>query len=135
MVAKRLTKIEGVRREYGHLVEVIGHEDADVAITGWGTTAAVIRHAVARKLAEGARIKAFFPKMLCPMPDARMREVLAGVRKVIVCEMNATGQYANIVRHRYKKEVHAVLKDHGVPFKPSEITPHIDMALEETVWI
>jgi len=135
MVTKRLAKIEGVRREYGHLVEVIGHEDAELAVTGWGSAAAVIRHAVVRKLAEGARIKAFFPKMLCPMPDAAMQKALAGVRKVIVCEMNATGQYANIIRHRYHKDVQAVLKDQGIPFRPAEITPAIDMALQETVWI
>jgi len=133
MVDKRLHKIEEVRKEYADEIEMIGHEDAEIALTGWGTTAAVIRHAVTRKLKEGAHIKAFFPKMLCPMPDAAMRHHLHGVRKVIVCEMNAIGQYASIVRNRYGVEVLAVLKDLGEPFKPGEITPHIDMAIEGIV--
>ena len=89
-----------------------------------------------RKLKEGAQIKAFFPKMLCPMPDQAIKKQLHGVRHVIVCEMNATGQYARIIRNRYHQEnVLAVLKDQGVPFKPREVTPYIDALLEETVRI
>ena len=134
MVEKRLTKIEWIRHEYGKEIEVIGDPDAPIALTGWGPTAAVIRHAVLRKLKEGAPIKAFFPRMLCPMPDAAIRRQLIGVRKVIVCEANATGQYASILRHRYHLDsVHAVLKDLGVPFRPGDITRHIDMVLEEAV--
>jgi 2-oxoglutarate ferredoxin oxidoreductase subunit alpha len=136
MVEKRLTKIEWIRHEYGKEIEAIGEPDAEIAVTGWGPTAAVIRHAVLRKLNQGAPIKAFFPRMLCPMPDVAIRKQLAGVRKVIVCEGNATGQYANIIRHRYHMDdVHAVLKDVGVPFSPGDITKHIDMVLEEAVRI
>ena len=133
MQEKRHTKFEAVRREFGEYVEVIGHPDADIALTAWGTTAAVMRHAVLRKLEEGARVKAIFPRMLAPMPDVAMQKHLASVRQVVVCELNDEGQYANIVRHRYHKPVHAVLKDHGVPFKPSEITPQIEAALKEVV--
>ncbi len=135
MTAKRKAKYESIRREYGGAVEVIGYPDAEVAVSAWGTTASVMRHAVLRKLNEGARIKAIFPKILSPMPDAAMERHLSGVRKVVVCEMNDTGQYAKIVRHRYHKEVQAVLKDRGLPFKPSEIVPQIDAALEEVVRI
>jgi len=132
MVDKRLQKIEEIRLEYGDEMEVIGDPDAELALTSWGPTASVVRHAVMRKLRQGAPIKAFFPRMLCPMPDHAMRKQLQGVRRVIVCEMNAEGMYAKIIRHRYNQRgVHAVLKDQGVPFRPADITPYIDMALEE----
>ena len=130
-----MQKFESIRREYGDEVEVIGDPDAEVVVTGWGTVAGVIRHAVSRKLNQGASIKAIFPKMLSPMPDLAMQRHLHGVRQVVVCEMNDTGQYANIVRHRYNKNVHAVLKDHGVPFYPGEIVPQLDMALSQLVRI
>ncbi len=135
MLDKRATKFEEVRREYGEEVEVIGDDEAEVAITGWGTTAAVIRHAVTRALNDGASVKAIFPKMLSPMPDVAMRRHLHGVKRVICCEMNDTGQYANIIRHRYGVNVHAVLKDRGVPFSPGEITPYIEMAIKAQVRI
>jgi 2-oxoglutarate/2-oxoacid ferredoxin oxidoreductase subunit alpha len=135
MLDKRLAKFEEIRREYGEEVEVIGDNEAEVAITGWGTTAGVIRHATVRALNEGAPIKAIFPKMLSPMPDNAMRRHLHGVKRVICCELNDSGQYANIIRHRYGVNVHAVLKDHGVPFAPGEIKPYIDMAIKGEVRI
>lgn len=135
MQEKRANKLEEIRREYGEEVEVIGDANAEVAITGWGTTAAVIRHAVIRALNDGASVKAIFPKMLWPMPDVAMRRHLQGVKRVICCELNDTGQYASIIRSRYGANVHAVLKDHGVPFAPGEITPHIEMAIKGQVRI
>jgi 2-oxoglutarate ferredoxin oxidoreductase subunit alpha len=117
-------------------MEVLGDPDAELALTAWGPTASVVRHAVMRKLRKGAPVKAFFPRMLCPMPDVAMRKQLQGVRRVIVCEMNAEGMYAKILRHRYNQRgVHAVLKDLGEPFRPGDITPYIDMALEEATRI
>jgi 2-oxoglutarate ferredoxin oxidoreductase subunit alpha len=136
MVDKRLQKIEEIRREYDGDVEMLGDPDAELALTSWGPTASVVRHAVMRKLRDGAPIKAFFPRMLCPMPDNALRRHLHGVKRVIVCEMNAEGQYAKIIRHRYNQRgVHAVLKDQGLPFRPADITPYIDMALEEATRI
>jgi 2-oxoglutarate ferredoxin oxidoreductase subunit alpha len=131
-VDKRLQKIEEIRQEYGDEIETIGDPDAEIALTSWGPTASVVRHAVLRKIQQGAPIKAFFPRMLCPMPDKAMRKQLQGVKRVLVCEMNAEGQYAKILRHRYGlRGVHGILKDHGMPFLPGEITPYIDMAVEE----
>lgn len=72
-------------------------DDAKIAIFSYGTVARAAYQAA--KMAREKRIKvgAIQPLTIWPFPDAKLRETLADVKKVIVAELNM-GQLVNEVR-------------------------------------
>jgi len=131
MMNKRWSKVETARREMLGLenaVEQWGDDDAAIGIMGWGSSLGPVKEAMARAQAEGYRVAALFPKVLFPMPDARIRNFIAGRRAIIIPELNLLGQFARVVEHRYthelvrdKVDVISLNKYQGLPFRPVEI--------------
>jgi 2-oxoglutarate ferredoxin oxidoreductase subunit alpha len=72
-------------------------EDAHIAVISYGTVSRSARQAI--QIARGRRLKIGAIQLLTiwPFPDAKLRELLSGVRKVIVAELNM-GQLVHEVR-------------------------------------
>lgn len=73
-------------------VETYASEDADVVFVMMGSFASKARDAVDRLRAAGQSVGLVRPRLLRPLPDAALRQALAGRRAVVVVDQNlATG--------------------------------------------
>jgi 2-oxoglutarate ferredoxin oxidoreductase subunit alpha len=128
MVELRQAKIDAIAADIPP-TEVVGDEDADVLIVGWGSTWAAIDAAVQRTRRAGHRVAWTHLVHLSPLP-ADLGDVIARYRKVVVPELNS-GQLTSLLRSRYLVDARAVTKVQGLPFKSREIEAAIDQALSE----
>lgn len=128
MTRKRFRKLESALDdiEAWHMFEEWGDPDAALGIVGWGSTSGPVREAMARAQANGIQVAAFYPKALWPLPARSLRAFLQKRAKIIVPEMNYTGQFAGMLRARmqeYGVEIPVVKlnKYGGVPFTMREV--------------
>jgi len=131
MLAKRAKKLEGILKWPG-LVRTYGAENPEVAVIGWGSEEGVIREAVERAVAQGIKVGALHPKILSPFPTQIIHDYLArGVKRVIVPELNWSGQFANLLKqHIYPRQVEIIsmAKGGGIPWSPNEVLAQIKEA-------
>ncbi len=131
MMAKRAKKVETARRmlaDWKMTSRRWGDEGAEYGIIGWGSTRGAVREAMDRLRAEGHKIEAIYPHTLLPMPDAAMRDFLRTKKRILVPELNYSGQFGRMIEHRYYRElmaqqakIYPLRKDQGIPFKIREI--------------
>jgi len=113
MTDKRLKKLDGVKDD---VIEptLIGPEDSDSIVVCWGSTRHIVEEAVASLGRDDTAVLHF--GQVYPLPG-RTKELLGGVKKVIVVEGNATGQFARILKIHADIDVdHKILKYDGLPF-------------------
>ena len=131
MMAKRAKKLEGVL-QLPWIVKTYGAEHPEIAVIGWGSGEGVIRETVALAQEAGLKVGALHPKILWPFPSKIINDYLAnGVRKVIVPELNYSGQFAALLKQHLKRtdvEVISMAKGGGIPWKPGEILEQIKEA-------
>ena len=100
------TKVEDHMDEIG-LVEADLDEGADVLVVSYGITARAVKEAVHRGRREGLSISSLTIHSLWPVPEGAILNVLEGVERVVVPELNL-GQYAReierVVQGRAKVE-------------------------------
>ncbi len=121
MTRKRYGKFEAVERVSNELVQLYGEEHPEIGVIGWGSTEGVIREAIQMALAEGLSVGALHPKILYPLPLARLRDFITGTKAVIIPEVNFTGQWATLLRKRFAYDFIQLNKCIGLPFTPKEI--------------
>src|ERR1044071_2995935 len=103
--------------------KLIGPEQADVTLVGWGSTAGVIREAV-EKLAgeEGIVANQLAIKWIVPLHAAEIGKILASSKKVIIVENNQSGQFARYLRGETGFTAHGHIRKYdGEPFMPHHI--------------
>jgi len=120
MMPKRHRKLETLREEMDSLPRY-GAEKADIGIIGWGSTEGAIREAVDRALANGIKVAAVHPKVLSPLPEKPLMDFISSVNKVVVAELNYTGQFFHYLKSRLGAQVILFNKYAGIPFTPGEI--------------
>ncbi|MGC8667573.1 MAG: 2-oxoacid:acceptor oxidoreductase subunit alpha [Chthonomonadales bacterium] len=127
MKAKRFRKLDTCNRERGRdFVHFWGEPgEAEVGIIAFGATEGVIREATERARAEGFRVAHLHLKMLNPLPVEIIEEFGARCRKILVPELNWSGQLANWLRVNTSLKLHKFHKDEGIPFIPNEIYQQI----------
>ncbi len=106
-----------------------GARDAEIGIIGWGSTEGAIREALAQAEAKGYKVAALHPRILNPLPDAAIREFLKPLKRVIIPEMNYTGQFAHLLRSRYPIDPVQLDVCEGRPIKVCEILEVIEEAV------
>ncbi len=103
--------------------EVVGPEDADLLVVGWGSTFGAIRAGV-NNAARGGYVSAHVHlRHLNPFPP-NLGEILERYPKVLVPELNR-GQLARLLRGEYLVPTISLSKIQGLPFKASEISSKI----------
>jgi 2-oxoglutarate ferredoxin oxidoreductase subunit alpha len=126
MVKTRAKKIANIAKEIPEL-KVMGPEEGDLLVIGWGGTYGSIITAVQREQRKGHKVAQAHLRYLNPMPR-NTGEVLKRYRKILVPELNA-GQLRLILRAQFLVDAIGLNKIQGRPFLVSEIEQKIEELL------
>lgn len=127
MKRKRFRKMETLLRERGDaMVRVWGDPgEVEVGIIAFGSTEGVIREATERARAEGYKVGHLHLRMLSPLPVDPINAFAARCKRILVPELNFTGQLAGWLRVHTDIRFTPFHKDEGIPFIPNEIYQQI----------
>jgi len=115
---------------YIPLQEVIGEDEADLLVIGWGGTYGHLLTAVHDLQAEGKSVSLVHFNYIQPLPR-NTEEILRRYKKVVVAEIN-NGQFANYLRQNFNGiEFLQFNKVMGLPFTVAELSDHFNKLMEE----
>ncbi len=118
---KRLAKLKGLAQELNGITTA-GPKDAPLTLACWGSSLGPVQEAAARLTASGVPARMVHFSELWPFPQAAVADALEGTRKLVMVEMNATGQFNRLLRQETGIQAdHLVLKYDGAPFTPEYI--------------
>ena len=128
MSAKRHKKLAALAQDplVANLASTFGDEDAEIGVICWGSTAGPVREAVKAAADRGIAVKALVPKLLNPLVHSELKPFLGSIRKLLVPEMNFTGQLASLLRSTYRVPTIRLNAVKGVPFCSQEILEKIE---------
>ena len=119
--------------------EVVGGDEGDLLIVGWGSTKGAIEEAAARLRDEGARVSSMHLRFLQPLPPG-IGEAMARFRKVLTIESNWSDRpddaiidgnnrrysaLAMMLRARFLVDVDCWSQVRGAPIRPGAIVDAI----------
>jgi 2-oxoglutarate/2-oxoacid ferredoxin oxidoreductase subunit alpha len=136
MTDKRREKLVALSKRLP-LPEVIGDQEGDLLLVGWGSTYGPIKETVLRLRAEGHKVGAADLRHLHPLP-AGLGELFARYKKVVVVEMNDKGVYgfgqlAMLLRASLADpRITSLCKTDGLNFRIREILTHAEKVLSES---
>jgi len=110
--------------------ELIGDDEGDLLVVGWGGTYGALRNAVQEMQGEGKKVSLCHFNYINPLPE-NTAEVFSKFKRICVCELNF-GQFLNYLKIKhpdFKYDQYNKLK--GLPFKVSELTKKFNQILEE----
>jgi 2-oxoglutarate ferredoxin oxidoreductase subunit alpha len=129
MMEKRARKFE-LARLAAPEAHYYGDQDADLGILCWGSTYGTVVEAIDVARSRGIRVAAMAPRMLWPLPDHQIKPFMDSKRVVIVPELNHSGQFAQLLRARYLREVESVLDVRGGVFTVERLVRAIEGVLQ-----
>ena len=121
MTAKRLRKLDTLINIEKVSIAHYGNENAELGIIGWGSTEGAVRVALNQAQKNGYNVAACYPKLLHPLPEKELAGFIRKHKKILVSEINATGQFARILKERFGITPIQLNKCGGIPFLPKEI--------------
>jgi 2-oxoglutarate ferredoxin oxidoreductase subunit alpha len=130
MVEKRARKMQGATKDVTP-PKLVGPENADVTLVGWGSTAGVIREAVERLAGEeGIVANQLAIKWIVPLHAAEIGAILGRSKNVILVENNQSGQFARYLRSETGFDAHGHIRKYdGEPFMPHHIVEAVKAQL------
>ncbi|ULB33144.1 MULTISPECIES: 2-oxoacid:acceptor oxidoreductase subunit alpha [Proteiniphilum] len=130
MVNIRRNKIEKIA-DFIPDQKVMGDENADTLIVGWGGTYGHLLEASLRIRDNGKKIAFTQFKHISPLPR-NTYDLLKKYKKVIVAEQN-NGQFAAYLSGKFQdlKNIHRFNRVEGQPFKVSELVKEFTKIMEE----
>jgi 2-oxoglutarate ferredoxin oxidoreductase subunit alpha len=118
---KRLRKLKGLVQELDGITTA-GPDDAPLTLTCWGSSLGPVAEAVARLNADKTPARIVHFSELWPFPKAKATHALGRPKKLVMVEMNATGQFNHLLRQETGMNAdRLVLKYDGTPFTPEYI--------------
>jgi 2-oxoglutarate ferredoxin oxidoreductase subunit alpha len=99
MNAKRYRKLDAIAKKYP-LFRRFGAENPELGIVCWGSSAGAVREAIDVLNARGARVAAFVPKMIEPLPAAELQKFVDSCANVLVVELSHAAQFHQYLRTR-----------------------------------
>ena len=129
MTAKRFRKLETAATELANdplNVKELQDPKAKVGVIGWGSTQGAIHDAVLRARKKSIRVRWLQCKLLNPLPREQISTFLDGLKKILVPELNYTGQFAKLLRMNFTVEPTSFNKSEGLPFRADEILRKIE---------
>ncbi|MBR8536502.1 2-oxoacid:acceptor oxidoreductase subunit alpha [Carboxylicivirga sediminis] len=129
MVEIREEKVQRVANVVPEL-ELLGDEDADVLVVGWGGTFGHLFTAVDELANEGHKLALAHFNYIKPLPR-NTYEVLKRYKKIVVCELNL-GQFADYLTMNFPDiQTQRFNKVQGQPFTVVELKEHFKTLLED----
>ena len=127
MTELRAEKVQRVAQDIPP-TEVLGPDEGEVLVVGWGSTKGAIDTAVRRLQAEGAAVSSLHLRHLSPLPDD-LGDRIARFDQILVPELN-NGQLVRVLRDRYARRCEGLNKVQGQPFQAREIEQRIQSLLD-----
>ena len=122
MQEKRMAKLDAIRQSLPP-PQLEGPAEAEVTLVGWGSTWGAIHEAVEQLAEAGLSANHLHLKYLFPFQAEAVTNLLAKSRRIIVIEVNSSGQFARHLRAETGINADAtILKYAGEPFTPGYIT-------------
>lgn len=125
MTEKRFGKFE-LARKAAPPAHYYGDQDSDVGILCWGSVWGTVVEAIDAAAAKGMKVAAMAPRMVWPLPDDQILPFIESKRVVLVPEMNYTGQFAQLMRARYLRELVSVVDYSGGVFTVARLVQEIE---------
>jgi 2-oxoglutarate ferredoxin oxidoreductase subunit alpha len=119
MQEKRLRKLKAAGDERWFFRH--GPADADVGVMAWGSVVGAAREAVEMANISGAKAALFYTVILNPLPEDEIRGFVKPIRRLIVPELNHTGQFARLLRARFLIEPVSLAWAGAGPFPAHDI--------------
>jgi 2-oxoglutarate ferredoxin oxidoreductase subunit alpha len=118
---KRLRKLAGLAGELDGIT-TSGPDDAPLTLACWGSSLGPVAEAVTRLNAESTPARMVHFSELWPFPAQAVARSLGRPQKLVMVEMNATGQFNRLLRQETGIGAdHLVLKYDGAPLTPEYI--------------
>ncbi len=128
MVEKRLKKLEEVKKNVIP-PDLIGSEDYETLVIGWGSTCNAITEALTS--IDDKNISFLHYKQVYPLHE-KTKEYLEKAKKLIIVENNVTSQFGKLIKLYTGLEIeNKILKFTGMPFSVEELTEKIKQVVEE----
>jgi 2-oxoglutarate ferredoxin oxidoreductase subunit alpha len=99
MNAKRHRKLDAIARKYP-LFRRFGAVKPELGILCWGSSEGPVREAVQRMNDAGARVAAFVPRALSPLPASELQAFVDSCDSILIVELSFEGQF-----HRYLRSL------------------------------
>lgn len=132
MNAKRYRKLDAIARKY-RLFDRFGPETAELGILCWGSSAGTVREVVEKMNGAGARIAAFVPRMLMPLPVEDIEAFVASCDSVLIVELSYSRQFQQYLRTQLdlpRERTSFFARSGGKPLGVSELIRQIEMRLQ-----
>jgi 2-oxoglutarate ferredoxin oxidoreductase subunit alpha len=102
--------------------ELVGVQDAEVTLVGWGSTYGVINEAVEMLNDRGVSANHLQIKWIVPFHAAAVIDILSHAKRIIMVENNYSGQFARYLRSETGISAHGHIRKYdGEPFMPHHI--------------
>jgi 2-oxoglutarate ferredoxin oxidoreductase subunit alpha len=124
MVETRQKKIERIANDIPK-AKIMGNEDADLLVIGWGSSYGAIKSAVDQKNSEGARVAYVHLKHLNPLPS-NLGEIIEKYDTILVPEMNLGQLLRTILHSKFFKPLLGLNKVQGLPFRTLDMKSKIE---------
>jgi len=130
MTEKRYRKLELLVRTWP-APECIGDEgELDIGIISWGSTIGAAKEAIIELQKKGLKTGGFFPRLLWPLHPDIFKDFSNRCKHLAVCEMNHTGQFANIVDQMTNRATHRVSRVYAEPMPTDDIINELTEVLQ-----
>ncbi len=126
MMHLRDQKVAGIVADIPPL-EVVGNEQGELLVVGWGRTRGASTTAVEAARAEGLDVSRIHLRHINPFPP-NLGEILGNFRRILVPEINL-GHLTRLLRAEFLVPAEVMSKTQGKPFKVGEIRQRIDEIL------
>jgi 2-oxoglutarate ferredoxin oxidoreductase subunit alpha len=122
MQEKRFLKLQSALPDLP-ACEFAGSMDSETAILTWGSSSGACFEALQEIEAHGHKCRVIAVKSLYPLPVQELQSLLAGVKQLIVPEVNHTGQLANQIKINMAGlfKIHSLSESGAVPLNPALI--------------
>jgi 2-oxoglutarate ferredoxin oxidoreductase subunit alpha len=120
---KRARKLANALMDYEawEMFETFGDDDAEIAIVGWGSTIGPVKEAVIRAQSEGMPVAVLYPKLLFPLPAEHIGNFMKSRKKIIVPELNFTGQFGRMLQAQFEREMIPLTRYGGTPLAARDV--------------
>ncbi len=133
MMRKRMGKLDAAAKIIPDWkkVNVLGPQDADVTLVGWGSTKGAILDGIEALTEDGITANFLQVRYMSPFPAEQVSRFLPKAKRIIAVENNYSGQLAALIRMKTGITIdQKVVKFNGRPFGEDDVYEGVKDALK-----